>query len=149
MRGLAGLILRERLADIEDLAGRLFDALADPADRPSPPEGFVLIARHVGPAELLDYRPYGVVGLVIEEASPTAHATIIARALGIPLLAGCPGVWEAAQPGEADFVDADRGRLMLRPDAELVSAFHAGRAARGGASLRAHLAAYARDRGVV
>ncbi len=129
-RGLTDPILRERLADIEDLAGRLLDALAGPADRRAPPPGFVLIARRIGPAELLDYRRHGVAGLVIEEASPTAHATIIARALGIPLIGGCRGVWEAAQPGEAAFVDADRGRLVLRPDAELVSAFHAGRALR-------------------
>ncbi|MCS6853903.1 MAG: GAF domain-containing protein [Elioraea sp.] len=129
-RGFADPLLRERLADIEDLAGRLLDALAGPADRPAPPPDFVLIARRIGPADLLDYRRHGVAGLVIEEASPTAHATIIARALGIPLLAGCRGVWEAAQPGETALVDADRGRLVLRPDAELVSAYRARQAAR-------------------
>jgi len=129
-RGMADPVLRERLADIEDLAGRLLDALAGPEPGAVPPPGFVLIARRIGPADLLDYRRHGVAGLVIEEASPTAHATIIARALGIPLLAGCRGVWESAQPGETALVDADRGRLVLRPDAELVSAFAAASAAR-------------------
>ena len=117
-RGLADPILRERLADIEHLAGRLLDALAGAADRPSPPEGFVLIAPCLGPGELLDDRRLGVAGLVITEASPSAHATMITRALGFPLFAGGRGVWDVAQPGKAAFLDADRGyrRLGARDD---------------------------------
>lgn len=131
LRGFADPHLRDRLADIEDLAGRLLDHLAGPdSAAPALPEGFILIARRVGPAELLDYRSRGLAGLVIEEGSPTSHATIIARALGLPLLAGCRGATEAAQPGETALLDADQGRLVLHPDADLVAAFESARAAR-------------------
>jgi phosphotransferase system enzyme I (PtsP) len=130
MRQVADPYLRERLADIEDLAGRLIDHLGGTAPEPAPGTGFILIARRVGPAELLDYHARGLAGLVLEEGSPTAHATIIARALAVPLLAGCRGATEAAVSGEPAVLDADEGRLVLRPDAEIVAGYTASLAAR-------------------
>jgi phosphotransferase system enzyme I (PtsP) len=137
MRQVADPYLRERLADIEDLAGRLLDHLgaAAPAEEIAP--GFILIARRIGPAELLDYHARGLAGLVLEEGSPTAHATIIACALEVPLLAGCRGASDVAVPGELAVLDADEGRLMLRPEAERVAGYTAtlaGRAARRAAA---------------
>lgn len=130
MRQVADPYLRERLADIEDLAGRLIDHLGGAAPDPEMGAGFILIARRVGPAELLDYHARGLAGLVLEEGSPTAHATIIARALEVPLLAGCRGATESAVPGEQAVLDADEGRLVLRPDAEIVAGYTAALAAR-------------------
>jgi len=135
MRQVADPYLRERLADIEDLAGRLIDHLGGPAEQPAIGAGFILLARRLGPAELLGYHARGLAGLVLEEGSPTAHATIIARALEVPLLAGCRGATDAAVPGEQAVLDADEGRLVLRPDAEIVAGYTAALAAR--ASRRA------------
>ena len=135
MRQVADPYLRERLADIEDLAGRLIDQLGGPAEQPAIGAGFILLARRLGPAELLGYHARGLAGLVLEEGSPTAHATIIARALEVPLLAGCRGATDAAVPGEQAVLDADEGRLVLRPDAEIVAGYTAALAAR--ASRRA------------
>lgn len=130
MRQVADPYLRERLADIEDLAGRLIDHLGGGAEADPVEGGFILIARRVGPAELFDYHARGLAGLVLEEGSPTAHATIIARALGLPLLAGCRGATEAAVPGELAVLDAEEGRLVLRPEAEIVAGYRAALAAR-------------------
>ncbi len=130
MRQISDPYLRERLADIEDLAGRLIGHLGGAGPDEEMPQGFILIARRVGPAELLDYHARGLAGLVLEEGSPTAHATIIARALAVPLLAGCRGATESAVAGEPAVLDADEGRLVLRPDAEIVAGYTATLAAR-------------------
>ena len=55
MRRITDPYLRERLADLEDLAGRLLAALAGDAPRPAMPPGAILLARRLGPAELLDW----------------------------------------------------------------------------------------------
>jgi phosphotransferase system enzyme I (PtsP) len=133
MRRIQDAYLRERLADLEDVAGRLLDHLAGRSPAEGLPPGFVLLARRLGPAELLDYHARGLAGLLLEEGSPTAHATIIARALEVPLLAGCRGAVDAAEPGETAVLDAEEGRLILRPDSEIVTGYEAaiaGRSAR-------------------
>ncbi len=96
MRRIPDPYLRERLADLEDLAeppavgagGR--QAGADRC------RGSILLARRLGPAELLEWHARGVGGIVIEEGSPAGHAAILARALGIPALSGARGVVDAA-----------------------------------------------------
>jgi phosphotransferase system enzyme I (PtsP) len=127
MRRITDPYLRERLADLDELADRLLLALIDPAMAGGParmpaepiPPGSLLLARRLGPADLLDWHARGVAGVAIEEASPAGHAAIVARALGLPALGGVRGVVEAARSGDLAVLDADEGRLILRPDADV------------------------------
>ncbi len=119
MRRIADPYLRERLADLEDMAGRLLGELAGAAARPPVPPGAILLARRLGPAELLDWHARGIAGVAIEEASPAGHAAILARSLGLPALGGVRGATLAASPGDQAVLDADHGTLILRPDAEV------------------------------
>jgi phosphotransferase system, enzyme I, PtsP len=123
MRRLADPYLRERLADLEDLAGRLLGTLAGEAPRPVVPPGAILLARRLGPAELLDWHAAGIGGVAVEEASPAGHAAILARALGLPSIGGTRGMLESAEPGDDAVVDADEGQLVLRPEAEVRSTY--------------------------
>ena len=79
----------------------------------------ILLARRLGPAELLDWHAAGIAGVAIEEASPAGHAAILARALGLPAVGGARGMLDAAEPGDEAVVDADEGQLVLRPEAEV------------------------------
>ena len=126
MRRIADPYLRERLADLDDLAGRLLVALdGEGSSAPSPavPPGALLFARRLGPAQLLDWHARGIGGAVIEEGSPAGHAAIIARALNIPVLGGARGVIEALAAGDEAVLDADEGLLILRPEADVQQAY--------------------------
>ena len=123
MRRIVDPYLRERLADIEDIASRLFQALDGAPDRPPVPPGAILLARRLGPAQLLDWHNRGVAGVVIEEGSPAGHAAILARALAVPALGGARGMLEAVEAGDWAVLDADEGQLILRPDAEVRIAY--------------------------
>jgi phosphotransferase system enzyme I (PtsP) len=123
MRRLSDSYLRERLADIEDLAGRLLDEFAGDFDTSPAPAGAILLARRLGPAELLDWHARGVAGLVIEEGSAGGHAAIMARALGLPLLGGARGVVDAAGCGDVAVLDAEASQIILRPEAEVVQVY--------------------------
>ncbi len=119
MRRITDPYLRERLADVEDLATRLLQALDGGAGPAPVAPGTILAARRLGPAQLLQWHAAGIAGVAIEEASPSGHAAILARALGLPALGGVRGLVDAAQPGDEVVLDADEGQLILRPASEV------------------------------
>ena len=117
--------LRERLADLEDLTNRLQRHLAGDAARPSNselPEEFILIARNMGPAELLDYDRKRLKGLVLEEGSPNAHVAVVARALDIPVVGRVKDVLSRVEPGDIVVVNGDEGAVVLRPNEDVIQA---------------------------
>jgi phosphotransferase system enzyme I (PtsP) len=117
---------RERLHDIDDLSNRLLRLLAGGAGTAaatSLPQDTILIARTMGPAELLDYDRQRLRGLVLEEGGPSSHVAIVARALGIAALSQARGVLDAVEPGDAAIVDAEGGELHVRPTPEVIAAY--------------------------
>jgi phosphotransferase system, enzyme I, PtsP len=114
--------LRERLLDLEDLANRLQQHLSgrppSAAAADLPPE-FVLIARAMGPAELMDYAHRRIVGLVLEEGSPTAHVAIVARALDIPVVGRVEDAASRIEAGDIVIVDGDHAQVMIRPSEDI------------------------------
>lgn len=123
MRRISDAYLRERLADMEDLANRLLTALTGEVKRAPLPEGAILLARRLGPAELLDWHARGIAGVAIEEASPAGHAAILARALGIPAIGSLRGMLDSAEQGDDAVVDADEGQFILRPETAVRDAY--------------------------
>ena len=130
-------ILRERAHDFDDLARRLLRHLTgeDVADR-SLPQNAVLIARGMGPAELLDYGRDKLVALVLEEAAVTSHVAIVARSMGLPMVASLDGIADNARAGDLIAVDGEMGEAHLRPASEIVKAFEDKRALRAQAQAR-------------
>ena len=123
MRRIKDPYIRERLADLEDLASRLLTVLTGEQAVPAVPRGAILFTRRLGPAQLLEWHARGIGGVVIEEGSASGHAAILARALGLPALGGVRGVVEAAELGDVAVLDADDGLLVLRPDVEVRTAY--------------------------
>ncbi len=114
--------LRERRVDLEDLANRLQQHLSDQppsAGWDELPAEFVLVARALGPAELLDYAHRRVIGLVLEEGSPTAHVAIVARALDIPVVGRVDDAVSRTENGDVVIVDGDHAQILIRPSADI------------------------------
>ena len=123
MRRIKDPYIRERLADLEDLAARLLMVLDGAQEAPAVPRGAILFARRLGPAQVLEWHARGIGGLVIEEGSSSGHAAILARALGLPAVGGVRGVLDAAELGDDAVLDADEGLVILRPDVEVRTAY--------------------------
>ncbi len=123
-------VLRERLHDLDDLARRLHRHLTGDGGVEELPLNAVVIARGMGPAELLDYGRERLAGLVLEEAASTSHVAIVARSMGLPLIGSVEGISDSARAGDGIVVDGESGELHLRPQAEIVAAFEAKRALR-------------------
>ncbi len=114
--------LRERLHDLDDLANRLLRYLTGGEEADALPEDAVLVARNIGPAEVLDHAGR-IRGLVLEEGALSSHAAIVARALNIPLVVQAHRITRDANPGDRIVVDGDGGRVHLRPEATVLEAF--------------------------
>ena len=100
------------------LTGR--SQLHDPA---SLPDEFVLVARTLGPAELIEYDRARLRGVILEEGSPTAHVTIVARAFGIPMVGRVRGAMSRIEPGDRVALDGDNGQIFVRPGEDVEQAF--------------------------
>lgn len=110
--------LRERLHDFEDLANRLLqhlDGVSPTAAREDLPEEVVLLARNMGPAELLDYEPRRLRALLLEEGSATSHVAIVARALNIPVVGRITDLLVRIDPRDPVIVDGDHAQVFVRP----------------------------------
>lgn len=118
--------LRARLHDLEDLANRLLRILSgenlDQAHR-TLPEQAIIFARNLGPAEILDYDHDRLKGIVLEEGAATAHATIICRTLGIPLIGQAVGMLDRIEAGDAVLLDGQIGEAYIRPDTAKIADF--------------------------
>lgn len=118
--------LRERLHDFDDLANRLLRQLTGVAPSSASaelPDDAIIIARNMGPAELLDYSKARLRGLVLEEGSANAHVAIVARALGIPAVGRAENVLDHVEQGDAIIVDGDTGELYVRPSQDVIDAY--------------------------
>ena len=139
MAEVSDAYLRERLNDLDDLANRLLRILtgqtASVAIESLPPDA-VLVARNIGPAELLDYEKIRVKALVLEEGSMTSHVVIVARAMQIPVIGRVERLLEYVDDGDAILVDGDHGMVLLRPGEDVASAFAQNLAAREAESAR-------------
>ncbi|MDF1729885.1 MAG: phosphoenolpyruvate--protein phosphotransferase [Minwuia sp.] len=117
--------IRARLADMDDLANRLFNRLnADVnALENDLPDDVVLIARDMGPAELLDFDETKLRAVILEQGSVGSHMSIVARALDIPVIGGCTGATDRINSGDLVIVDGDHEQVFVRPDQDVIDAF--------------------------
>ncbi len=124
MQTVPDAYLRERLHDLDDLSNRLLRILSGQgrdtgAEMPADP---ILVARNIGPGELLEYGRK-LRGIVLEEGSVGSHAAIVARALAIPLIIHAERITTEALNGDLIMVDGDQGIVHLRPGENVVTAF--------------------------
>lgn len=128
--------LLDRLSDFDDLSRRLLTHLIGKEPLQDLPDDAVLVARHLGPAELLDIPANKLRAVILEEGSTTSHVTIVARALGLPVIGQCSGALTRIEDGDELLVDADNGQVLLRPMEEIRSSFEAAMTLRAQQSLQ-------------
>ncbi len=128
MRQIDDPYLRERMHDLDDLSNRLIRIVAGKlgtAAQLGLREDSILVARNLGPAELLEYDRRYLKGVVLEEGSLTAHVTIIARAMSIPVLGRVANLRGSVTEGDPLILDAASSALFVRPTPVIEQQFEA------------------------
>ncbi|BDG70088.1 phosphoenolpyruvate--protein phosphotransferase [Roseomonas fluvialis] len=128
--------LARRAAEVRDIARRLVRNLTATPFRSLKdlPEGCILVAEELTPADAALLDPARIAGVATEEGGADGHTAIMLRALGIPAVLGAHGLTEAAQRGDAAVLDGAAGRVVLHPTAATL------------AEAKDRLAAFARER---
>ena len=115
-----------RTQDVRQVADRVLKALAGgraataSVTRPADGEKLILVAQDLAPADMLLLRERTgaqLAGFVTELGGPTSHTAILARSLALPAVLGATGAREAVQEGDLVIIDADRGLIVVGPDA--------------------------------
>jgi phosphotransferase system enzyme I (PtsP) len=119
-------LLQERMHDLEDLSNRLLRIVSGrmgTAAQTGLTHDAVLIARNLGPAELLEYDRRRLKGVLLEEGSLTSHMVIVARAIGVPVIGRLHDIRHSVEDGEPILIDGDNGSVIIRPTRALLSGF--------------------------
>ncbi len=129
--------LRERLSDFDDLAGRLLRFLAGGvrtqiATLPPDP---ILVARSLGPAEMLEYGQE-IKAVLLEEGAASSHVAILAKAFGIPMVGRLGPVTKSIEPLDPVIVDGDNGQVFVRPADDVQAVFEQNLQARALRAIR-------------
>lgn len=126
MRQIDDPLLADRMHDLEDLSNRLLRIVSGQlgtAAQLGLRQDAILIARNLGPAELLEYDRRRLKGVILEEGSLTAHVTIVARAMGVPVLGRVKDVRRLIGEGDMLLLDVGQGAVFVRPNATMDEAF--------------------------
>jgi phosphocarrier protein FPr len=121
-RQLPDAILQQRVVDVLDVSQRVLKKLT--ATEPTPliaDAPAILVAHELTPSETANLKPELVLAMVTEQGGAHSHSAILARALGIPAVAGVSSLMAQVTPGQVIAVDGSTGRVWLRPDAQMTS----------------------------
>ncbi|KII32371.1 phosphoenolpyruvate--protein phosphotransferase [Pseudomonas fluorescens] len=111
-------LLAERANDLRDLKQRVLRALLGEAWNYDVPAGAIVAAHELTPSDLLQLSAQGVAGLCMAEGGATSHVAILARGKGLPCMVALGSALLDQPQGQSVVLDADGGRLELRPNAE-------------------------------
>lgn len=120
-RQLEDPYLQQRAADVLDVRNQVLFALAGktPAAAITLDRPVILYAQDITPSETTQLDMNQVLGVITAGGGPTSHSAILARALGIPAVAGAGMALERVESGELVALDGFRGAVWVQPSAEV------------------------------
>ncbi|WP_213297808.1 phosphoenolpyruvate--protein phosphotransferase [Paraburkholderia sacchari] len=109
--------LRERKADIEQVAERVLKALAgaSPAALHGGCDEMIVVAHDIAPADMLQFKGQTFQGFVTDLGGRTSHTAIVARSLGIPAAVGVQQASALIRQDDLIIVDGDHGVVIVDP----------------------------------
>jgi phosphoenolpyruvate-protein phosphotransferase len=116
--GSRSAVLRERTADLDDLAARLLEKLYGAAAARTPgalSRPAIGVAASLTPSQFLALDRRRLRGLALDEAGATSHTAILARSFAVPAVGGLPAALAEINAGEELIVDGRRGLVVRRP----------------------------------
>jgi phosphoenolpyruvate-protein phosphotransferase len=117
--------IRERMADVRDVAGRILAQLSLQEGRQQLDlhDEVIIVAPEILPSQALTFDRLKVAGIITETGGATGHAAILARSLGIPAVSGLRGILKEVKTGDLLALDGREGLVYVHPGAEVESAY--------------------------
>jgi phosphotransferase system enzyme I (PtsI) len=117
--------LKERMADLRDVIGRIMAQLALQDGKPllEVNEPVILVAPEILPSQATAFDRERIAGIITETGGTNGHAAILARSLGIPAVSGLRGILREIRTGDPLVLDGREGLVYLHPGPEVEAAY--------------------------
>lgn len=118
--------LRERAQDVGDIARRILRNLSgvgSDVHALSVEQPCIVVADELSPSEAISLPKHQILGFATDRGSTTSHASLLARALGIPAVVGLGSLSAHVKSGDLLLLDGTRGKVVVNPDSEECAAF--------------------------
>jgi phosphotransferase system enzyme I (PtsI) len=119
--------LRERKADLEQVAERLLKALSSSSGTGrsdvaiardfAGEDPLVLVASDIAPADMLQFKSSVFTGFITDVGGKTSHTAIVARSLDIPAVVGAREASRIIRQDDWVVIDGDAGVAVVNPSA--------------------------------
>ncbi len=113
--------LRERKADIQQIAERVLKALTGsakslrlPDDDPEQAQ-MVVVAHDISPADMMQFRGHTFSGFLTDLGAQQSHTAIVARSLNIPAVVGMSNASDLIEQDDWVVIDGDAGVVIVDP----------------------------------
>lgn len=115
-------LMRQRATDVGDVKQRLLEILIgnEPENMSSLPPDSIIVANDLTPSMTAKIKIENVLGFLTQKGGRTSHATILARALGIPAVLSVKGILSDIKDGDTVIIDGEKGEAFLNPDEEKI-----------------------------
>ncbi len=122
-RSMDNPVFRDKANDVFDLERRLMNQLTGGSkDRlASVDEPVIVICHQVTPTDAATFNHKNVLGLATDVGGRTDHSSIVAAAIGVPVVVGCKSVAEEVSDGDVLILDGKSGTVVINPDEETIS----------------------------
>ncbi len=114
--------MKERAADIKDVAKRVINSIAGvkSSDVSSIDEEVIVVGEDLTPSDTAQLNKEFALGFATNIGGRTSHSAIMARSLEIPAVLGLKDVTEKVATGDTLIIDGDAGVVIINPtDAEI------------------------------
>jgi phosphoenolpyruvate-protein phosphotransferase (PTS system enzyme I) len=117
--------LRERMADLRDVVGRILSQLSRQARHDSlvMQDPVIIVAHEILPSQAVAFERMRIAGIITEVGGVTGHAAILARSLSIPAITGLRGILKEISSGDMVALDSREGHVYIDPGPEVESAY--------------------------
>jgi len=121
-RSMDDSVFKEKANDVFDLERRVLTQLTGGSqDRlASLTEPVIVICHQVTPTEVVAFNHEMVLGIATDIGGRTDHSSIVAAAIGIPVVVGCKSVAEEVSDGDLLILDGKSGTVIIAPDDDTV-----------------------------
>lgn len=116
--------MRERAADIKDVAGRLIANIAGKSiGLEVQDENTVVVANDLTPSDTAQLDKSKVSAFLTDIGGSTSHSAIMARTLEIPAIVGLKDITEVVSNGDIVIVDGINGNVIINPDEKTITEY--------------------------
>ena len=122
--------LRERKADIQQVAERILKVLTGSANEVPRSEGIdersanmIVVAKDISPADMMQFRDVAFAGFVTDEGGQNSHTAIVSRSLGIPAVVGMGNASQLIEHDDWLIIDSDAGVVIVAPTSQVLEQY--------------------------